>query len=144
VPWKGFDALKRVAANLAQKLPALRLEIKHHSSREQIINYLASADVFVLNTAYEGFPHIVWEAMAVGTPVVTTNVGGNPELITDGENGILVEFNNEQQLAAAIATLYHNPALRQRLGAEGQKTAAKFSLDSMINQTEKLLLQCVS
>lgn len=142
VPWKGFGLLKQTAARLASKLPGLRLEIRHAAPHGEIMKYLKAADVFVLNTGYEGFPHMVWEAMALGTPVITTNVCGNPEIVTDHENGLLVEFNDASQLAAAIESLYHNPKLGKQLGEAGILTAKKFSLESMINQTEQILRQC--
>lgn len=139
VPWKGFSVLKQTVAGLTQKLPGLRLEIKHASPHGEILKFLTAADVFALNTGYEGFPHIVWEAFALGTPVLTTNVCGNPEIVLDRENGILVEFNNGEQLAAAISELYRDANLRKHLTEKGRETARQFSLESMVNQTEALL-----
>ncbi|MBI3291173.1 glycosyltransferase family 4 protein, partial [Candidatus Falkowbacteria bacterium] len=94
---------------------------------------------FVLNSGYEGLSHTILEAMAVGTPVIASNVGGNPELITHGHNGLLIEYDNKDQIKKAILTLHNNEELRKRFIENSKKVLEKFSYENMINQTINIL-----
>jgi glycosyltransferase involved in cell wall biosynthesis len=80
------------------------------------------ADIFILPSYAENLPFALLEAMAVGLPVVTTPVGGIPEIIQDGENGFLIEPGSKTQLKERILQLLKDPQLRQRLGKNAQKT----------------------
>lgn len=79
----------------------------------------ARADIFVLPSHSEGLPITIIEAMACGLPVVGTRVGGIPDLITDGVNGLLVEKEQPDQLAESILQLCFDGALRTRMGEQG-------------------------
>jgi glycosyltransferase involved in cell wall biosynthesis len=93
---------------------------------------LPSFDVFVLPSIAEGISNTILEAMAVGLPVVATRVGGNPELVVDGETGRLVPREAPERLAAAIAGYVGDPALRSRHGAQARRRALEqFSLAAM-------------
>ena len=83
---------------------------------------LAAIDLFVLPSLVEGLPLALLEAMLVGTPVVATSVGGVPEVVKSGVNGVLVQPANETELADAIAMLADSPELRARLGASARAT----------------------
>ena len=74
---------------------------------------LAAADVFVLPSQFEGLPMSVIEAMLTGLPVVATDISGPREQVVDGETGLLVPPNDIEALAAALATLTHDPNLRE-------------------------------
>jgi len=141
VPWKGFAVLREAVAELGDEF---ELRIIHKSPRDEYLRVLKSADVFALNTGYEGLSHAILEAMALGIPVITTRVGGNSELVRDGENGFLIEFNDKEQLKAALLKLHHDPALRRKIGTCGQEFQKKFSMEEMINQTERTILECAS
>lgn len=78
---------------------------------------LARAAIYVLPSHNEGLPMSVLEAMAWGLPVVTTRVGGIPELVTDDVDGLLVDAGDQEALAAALGGLLDDAALRARLGA---------------------------
>lgn len=106
-----------------------------------VVDYMSQAGMFVLNTSYEGLSHTILEAFAAGVPVITTNIGGNPELIKDGENGLLVEYNNKEQLKEAILKLYNNPDLRQKFITNSKEVLKKFSFEEMISKTTKVLEQ---
>ena len=92
----------------------------------------ASFDIFVLPSLNEGMPMAVLEAMASGRPVVATRIGAVPQLLQDGESGLLVSPGDATQLAAAIRRLLDSPALRQKLGAQGhQRVCEHFSAEAM-------------
>lgn len=99
---------------------------------EEIIPYLQKAALFVLPSLSEGLSNVLLEAMACGLPIVATRVGGNIDLIRDGENGILVEPENSKQLSEAIKKVLQDKDLAQKLGIEARKTAEeKFSMDTI-------------
>jgi glycosyltransferase involved in cell wall biosynthesis len=82
---------------------------------------LKSVDIFVMPSIQEEFGVAAVEAQAMEIPVVATRVGGVPEVVLDGETGILVEPRNSGQLAQAILTLIENPALRRQMGERGRR-----------------------
>lgn len=86
------------------------------TNREELSRIMAETDVFLLPSILEGQPLVIVEAMAYGCPIVSTNVGGIPELITDGVNGLLCPPEDPGCLAAKITLLIGDPALRERLG----------------------------
>jgi len=164
VPWKGFMALIELMPNLLEKLPDAKLviagdgpmkdelqarieELKLTESvtllgsldQRVLHSYIRAADVFVLNTAYEGFSHLLLEVMALETPIITTDVGGNPELITDGKNGVLIEPNNARALSSAIIQILSSSACSNSLVVGGQKRITDFSEEKMIASLIKKL-----
>lgn len=168
-PWKGMSALldmmvERKARGDATKLviggdgperAGLEAKIKSLGlgssvrmvgalSFHDVFRYVAAADVFVLNTAYEGLSHHLIEALALGTPVVTTPVGGNPELITDGVEGLLVGVDDVSAIDAAIEKILTDSALRDRLVAAGKLRAAQFAAADAIIPIKQLLERIIS
>ena len=122
-----------------EKFGAEAIAFRGNLQHEKVLEYLAAADVFALNTSYEGLSHQILEAMAVGCPVVTTDVGGNPELIKDGESGFLVKFNDKNALKSTILKILNDMALAQKLAENAQKKAGEFSKERMINETINLI-----
>lgn len=145
VVWKGFNLLRQVAEDVRKTHPRIILRILHDADRAEMAKFLSAADIFVLNTGYEGFSHMILETMAAGLPVVTTKVGGNPEIVREGENGLLVEYNNFLQLKEAIIKLFESPDLRLRLSQEARRVFEAFGgrlkFESMIAETESALLK---
>jgi len=84
-----------------------------------LIDLYRKADILVLPSTYESFGIVLAEAMCLGLPIVATGVGGIPELVEDGVNGILVPPKNAVALAEAISTLVNNSSLRQQMGRKG-------------------------
>ncbi len=88
-------------------------------SRPDVARLLQAADAFMLSSISEGIPLTLIEAMASGLPCVATNVGGVPELISDGETGLLVDAGDYVGLAAQLGRVASTPGLAQRLGMAG-------------------------
>lgn len=100
---------------------------------------LRTADVFVLNSTYEGFSHLLIEALSLGVPTIATNVGGNPELIRHEENGLLIPSRDTKALTEAIERLLADGQLRARLSTNAKESAGRFSISAMIEATSALL-----
>ena len=139
VPWKGFGALKEAVAELNIDIKKVKLEIYSSAPREKVLTAMSAADVFVLNTAYEGFSHVILEALAFGTPIITTPAGGNREVITDGENGLFVAFDSKKEIKEALIRLYNDPVMRKTLSINAHETAKKYTIERMVNETEEVL-----
>src|SRR5204863_1117047 len=92
--------------------------------RAEALRVLAGADAAVLSSAWENLPHAAVEALSVGTPVVSTAVGGVPEVVHDDQNGLLVQPNDPAALAAAISRILDDDTLRERLAAGAQPSVA--------------------
>lgn len=139
----GYDLenLRKMAENLRVKN---RVHFVGKKRPEEVWDYFFAADSFVLNSYSEGFPHVVLEAMAAGLPVVTTAVGGTPELIKNGRDGILLKYNDETGLIETIKIIYQNEELRQQLIENAQLTAGNFSVDKMIEMTTELLKKAIN
>jgi glycosyltransferase involved in cell wall biosynthesis len=109
-------------------------------SKEDTFGLMAACDVFVLNSTYEGFPHVVLEAMCAGLPVIASAVGGTPELIRHGENGILFAPNTRGALAKSLSRLESSSSERQRLAEGARQTVRQFQPFVMFEKTEGVLL----
>ncbi len=144
VPWKGFSLLREVVSDLSKKDSRYRLVIQNDAPRSDILKNLRACDVFILNSGYEGFAFILLEAAAMGAPIVTTTSGANPEVISEGKNGLLITYNDRSELEAAIEKLRNDPGLRMRLADEAKKLLGVFAEERMINETEGVLLKCAS
>lgn len=108
----------------------------------EFISEYRSADIFVIPSRAEGFSYVVLEAMAAGVPVVATQVGGLPEIVEPGINGILVEPRNVQQLAAALDELVTSSATRERMGEAARMTIVnKFTLAHSLASYERVFHQ---
>jgi len=91
------------------------------SDRSRILDHLKQATVFVLPSLSEGLPRVLVEAMACGLPVVATDVGGVPEAVVDGVNGLLVPARDEKALAKAIAYVFDDIDFQRSASAENVK-----------------------
>jgi glycosyltransferase involved in cell wall biosynthesis len=107
--------------------------------QEQVGPFFAAFDVFVLPSGNEGTPVTAIEALASGCPVVATRVGGVPDVVRDGEDGFLVEPGSIEELAARLADLGADPALRTRMGAAGrERVLHRYSVDRLIDDIDRL------
>lgn len=103
-------------------------------SREDVAELMRKFDAFVLPSISEGISNTIIEAMATGVPIVATRVGGNPELVIDGETGLLVGARDEVDMAAALERYLHNPTLREQHAKAGLERAKReFSISTMVD-----------
>ena len=96
---------------------------------------IQASDLFVLPSTKEAFGLVILESFAAGTPVIASKVGGIPEIIEDGKNGLLVKPQNKDNLIKSIKKLLTNQKLADQLAAGGTKTLAKFTVEKMTNAT---------
>ena len=104
-------------------------------SRQRVVDYLKIADVFVLNTNYEGMSHVLLEAMKVRAPIITTKAGGNPETIKDGKTGLLVDYRDKEQWIKAIVSILDNPDLAERLSKQAKEDLKRFNWNNVVDGT---------
>lgn len=112
-------AYRKALESRAHELGVER-RIRFLGYRDDVPALLAAADVLVLPSWVEGLPLVVLEAMAAGLPVVASAVGGTPEVVVDGETGLLVPPRDAQALARALGELLADPARRRALGEAGR------------------------
>jgi len=163
VPWKGLDALIRLVAAMPKTRLAvvgdgsLRAELEAqarslglqdrilflgHVPQAKVPRFLRGADVFVLNSSYEGLPHVVLEAMTAQVPVVATHVGGTPEVVEHEVTGLLVSPNDEPALRAAVERLCMSRELAMRFATEAaRRLQTRFRAQEMIELTEAELMK---
>jgi glycosyltransferase involved in cell wall biosynthesis len=160
VPWKQVDglieALREIPElglvvvgdgperprleRIAQELGVSgRVYFAGQRSKKETLSLMAACDLFVLNSTYEGLPHTVLEAMALGLPVIATAVGGTPEVVQDGETGLLVPLNGE--LTGTLKRVVNDYHLRQVLSQRARHWVCQnLSAEQMVKQTETVLL----
>jgi glycosyltransferase involved in cell wall biosynthesis len=162
---KAMDVLIEGAARIAPRFPGLRVlivgegadrpvyeaqidrlgvqgTVKLLGLRSDVPDLLATSDVAVLSTNSEGSPLSVMEYMDAGLPVVATRVGGIPDLIDDGVQGLLVEPQDPAGLGDAIAQLLSDPEEARRMGERGrERRRREFDIDVMVENLQNLYLE---
>jgi len=96
---------------------------------------LAAADVATLSSREEGMGSVLLDALAFGVPIAATRAGGIPEVIVDGDSGLLSERENPTALGDAIASILTDSRLRARLRATSMARASEFSVERMADRT---------
>lgn len=157
VPWKGIKGLIQALAEARKSIPDANLVvIGEGPERERLeafarevglasevrftgklgkavlFEYLKASDVFALNTSYEGFSHQILESMALGIPVVTTDVGGNPEAIENGKTGVLLAPDDVAGFSKALVELLSERAVAFVFAKEAKKSVARFTDEAML------------
>ncbi len=158
---KGFDVFLETAALLATTVPTARFVIAGDGEerealarraadlgiadkvlflgyRQDVLDVLGSVDLLFYPSLWEPFANTILEAMSVGTPVVASDVGGNPEAIDDGKNGRLVPTEDPAAAATCLAELLASPELRLRLVETARRDCTRFSVGQMIRGHERV------
>lgn len=167
-PIKNHRLFLEMAALLAEEFPTarfavvgdglLRPELERYATelglngrvlflgwRRDLPRIYADLDVLVISSKNEGTPVSAIEAMASGVPVVATRVGGIPDLIEDQKTGILVEPEDPSALADAVISLLRNPPMARRMGQAAQAhVLEKYTVERLLDDTEKLYRELVS
>jgi glycosyltransferase involved in cell wall biosynthesis len=112
--------------------------VKFLGWRDDVEEIMLLFDIFVLPSLNEGMGRVLVEAMAAGKPVIASNVGGIPDLVKDGYNGLLVPPGDPEVLANNIMRLIQNPDEAQRMGQQGKKMCDRFGIDAMIAKLDHL------
>lgn len=166
VPWKGFRTLIRCMPEILKEVPDAKLFIAGSGpekeilekdiadfhlensvfmlgklSHDDLLRVMKASDVFALNTSYEGFSHLILEALAVEVPIVTTKVGGNVEIVEDGKNGHLVSYDNEEELVTAITHLLLQKGDAYVYGKEGGRIVSQFTTERMLTELTSVIRQ---
>jgi glycosyltransferase involved in cell wall biosynthesis len=165
VPWKGVDGLIDVVADIRDvRLLVIgdgpyRFALEAHANRRGISDRVLwmgtrspgeiqaifqGADLFVLNSSYEGLPHVVLEAMGARVPVVATAAGGTPEVIVDGATGRLIPCGSVAALRQAVGEMLASPDAARAMAARAlEEIHARFAYTAMVNETERVLVRAV-
>jgi glycosyltransferase involved in cell wall biosynthesis len=164
-PNKNHKLFLRAAAFISEKIPStrfaivgdgpLRTELEElcmnlgiaskvvfFGEQQDVGTYLSAFDIATLTSNTEGCSNSLLEAMALGRPVVTTDVGGNREVVLHGETGFLLPPGNVEELVKAITTLLENQETADSMGQKAQEFLFhRFSLENMVSQYEALYSQ---
>lgn len=157
VPWKGFSVLIDAVAEVKKEIHdailyiagegPLRAELEKKAKdvglQESVVflgkvqqallfEYMKASDVFVLNTDYEGFSHQLLETMALGTPIITTKVGGNVELIEDEKTGLFTDYNDKAKIVSNILRIIRDPSLAEKIAKNAKTEVKSFSDERML------------
>ncbi len=128
--------LQRVAAEAGV---ADRVVFVGRVAHDEVAAYLRAADVFVLNTQYEGLSHTLVEARHVGAPIVTTDIGGNREILQHNQSALLVPYGDHDAFIAAVNRVLNDRALADRLVANGRQGLEHFRWERLVEETLDLL-----
>lgn len=161
VAWKGIDQIIQLLPQLEESVKLLiigdgpeknrltelarTLKVAHRVKflgkvlRDQGFAYMHASDVFVLNTAYEGFSHVLLEAMIVGVPVITTSVCGNPELVEHQKNGLLFPQGDIAAMKEQIKSVLHDTEFREKLIHGGQRSLPQNAWEKLLRDTLDVL-----
>jgi glycosyltransferase involved in cell wall biosynthesis len=129
---------QRLAVELAV---AERTRFLGNVPHSEIAYLVRAAEIFVLNSEYEGLSHTLLEVQALGTPIVASGVCGNPEVVEDGVNGLLVDPRDHASLRRALETLLGDRSIQRRFVAAGLERSADFTREGTFSAVEAALLR---
>ena len=118
-----------------------RVRFAGRRSHEETVTLMAASDIFVLNSSYEGLPHVVLEAMALGLPVIARAAGGTEEVVRDEDTGLLVG-PSQRSLVEALDLMIEDASLRRGLADRGRRLVqSSFDFGQMVDMTERVLAE---
>ena len=135
--WLVGDGEKRPEIEEFIKENNLEDSVKLFGLQSNVHGFLHDADIFTLPSNYEGIPMTLIEAMGTGLPIVATAVGGVPDMLTNGENALLVE-NDIDQISAAFDAYYNSAELRKAHGEKAKERSVAFSAATMAQKYESI------
>ncbi len=163
-PWKGIDVLIESVVRLHNEGVAISLSIMGEGTerahlesiiaregaegyvqlfgmvnKQTLAEHIKASDVFVLNTSYEGLSHQLIEVMDIGTPIITTPVGGNVELIDDMKNGLFIPYNDRDALCNALVRIKDDHDFSNQLVVNAHEKVKLFREASIIPEIIALL-----
>jgi len=133
----GTGSLLNELQSLSNKL-GISNSIKFLGKFTDVIPFYKRMDIFVLPSLYEGFGIVILEAMAMGIPIIATNVDGIKEVVINGESGILVPPKNPEALANAVNYLIEKPQITKKFIIEGKKRASLFDIQDHLMKLDEL------
>ena len=116
-----------------------RISLKGALPRAAAIEWLRAADAAILPSKFENFPHAAVEALAAGTPVIATSVGGVPEIVETGVTGLLVSPGDSRAFGAAMASLVEDPELRETLREGARAVSGRYRVEPIFEALEREL-----
>jgi len=150
IPETEFWIVGKDKVEPAMRLLCDRLGVSDHFrflgwvSHQDLYNIYAQCDIFVMPSLIEAFGVVFLEAMAAGLPVIGTRVGGIPEIIRDGINGILVEPGKPNELGSAIIKVLKDRTLSEKLKQAGLETVQNFNVNNMMKCTYRVYKKYLS
>lgn len=166
VPWKGYGTLIDLMPQITRKIQNTKLYIIGEGpdkayllekikkadlgdavvlmgkmAQKDLFEYIKASDLFILNTSYEGFSHQILEVLALETPIITTRVGGNVEIIESGKNGILVEYNDKEKILSSAISILSDPRLADMLIKNGMAEIKNYKENTMFARLVEILRQ---
>jgi glycosyltransferase involved in cell wall biosynthesis len=135
----GQGSLQKETEKLTHELD-LATQVRFLGVREDVPRVMSAADAYVMSSAWEGMPMVLLEAAAAGLPIVTTRVGGNEEVVLEGESGFLVSPRDAELLGTAMLRLMELPEPERRsMGERGREhVRANYALSSVLDRWEQL------
>lgn len=132
-----YGTLSEVKALISSEKLESVVKIAGPTDRPQ--DYYQALDVYISSSDVEGLSNSILEAMATGLPVIATRVGGNEELVRDGQNGFLIPKHSPEKLAEAAIAILEDRSLRTRMGICGLENArTRFSIEAMVQGHERI------
>jgi len=165
VVWKGVDKIIEAISLLATKFPTMnlvilgdgpemdnlkaqvaKLKLANHVtfrgmvSEHEVTQTLQTSSLFILNSTYEGLPHVVLASFGNFIPVIATNISGTNEVVKDGETGLTIEVGNITALSSAIEKIFNDSMLRERLTRNAQNLLqTQFSWKNHLSNLELMV-----
>ena len=130
-------------ARLEKMATGLRVTFVGMVPCEETLHYLSQAKALILPSLYEGMPNVILEAMSLGVPVIASRVGGIPDVVKDGETGLLVEPGRVDELAISINRLIEDDDLRRKMSKNCLEEAKKYSWENVVERFEDVMRKIV-
>ncbi|MFA5750357.1 MAG: glycosyltransferase family 4 protein, partial [Candidatus Shapirobacteria bacterium] len=140
----GEGNLEADLKELAKDLNLKNITFTGRADGEKLLNYYKQSDFFVLSSEREGMPLVLLEAIAMGLPIVATDVTGNRDVVENDKNGLLVPLNNVKAFQSALLKISHSEKLYSKLSQGASETAKQFSWEKTSEKFENLYKKLIT